>query len=187
MLAVVLICILSTVVPQNSQAVNKAELGVEEQHIQSILNELPANSALREILLRGSRGIGPHQSWMDDMHRSGIKRAVIWIAIDFNRRGRPKKMVVKCTEFYDKYDGTLPVSDAERLKEIRASGLEQALSNLAPQRASNGFWVDIPRPKPKPFNGGTSIEFFDDELLPTFNGALYWAGTSCLPVCKCTQ
>ena len=180
MLVVALACILSTAAPQNTLAAHKREPEVEEQHIRSIITALPAKSALRQELLDGARGNGLHQPWMDDMREKGIRRVVIRIGIDFDQKGRPKRMSVKSTEFYGEYDDARPVSDGRRLEEIRSSGLEQTLRKLALQRAARGAWIDMPRPKPHPFNGEARVEFFDDEWLPTANVPLYCAGTSCL-------
>jgi hypothetical protein len=179
MFTVALACIISTVAAPKAQVTHEPD-PVVEQHIRSIIKELPDKSALRQELLSGARGNGTHQPWMDDMRREGVKRAIVCIDIHFDRHGRPKQMVAKRTEFYAEYGGSPPVSDAERLKAIRSSGLKQTLDDLALQRAADGAWTDLPRPKPQPFDGGTRLELFDDEWLPTPSAPLYCAGKSCL-------
>jgi hypothetical protein len=180
MLAVALACILSTAAPQNTPASNKSEPEIDEQRIHSIIAELPDRSALKQELLNGARGKGLHQPWMDDMRRQGIRRAVVRISINFDQRGRPKHIAIKSIMFYHDYDDAQPFSDTKRLEVIHSSGLEQTLSKLALELAAHGAWVDMPRPKPQPFDGGSSVEFFDDEWLPTANVILYCAGASCL-------
>ena len=60
------------------------------------------------------------------------------------------------------------------------SGLEQELHSVALEKATHGFWIDVPHPEPQPFVGGAKVEFFDDEKLPTPEAPLYCAGKSCL-------
>lgn len=119
--------------------------------------------------------------WMKDMRHEGLKRAVVWIAIDFNRHGKPKRMSVQRTEYFTTYEDDSKVSSAERLMTIRASGLEQKLNSVALERAARGSWTDVPHPKPHPFTGGVKVEFFDDEKHLTPEALLYCAGKSCLP------
>jgi hypothetical protein len=89
-------------------------------------------------------------------------------------------MKVARTEYFAQYDKGERISDVDRLKSIRASGLEQKLTAVALQKAAHGFWVDVPRPRPRPFVGAAEIEFFDDEWVPTLNAPLYCAGKSCI-------
>lgn len=147
-----------------------------EEHLRDITKELPAESALRRNLLQGARGNGVHYSWMDDMRRQRIKRVVVWVNIRFDSKGRAKKMSVHQTQYFAHYEGGMPISDNARLSTIRKTGLEEELSTLALKKAIHGFWVDIPRPKPHPFIGGTQIEFLDDEWLPVPPSAAYYAG-----------
>jgi hypothetical protein len=172
--------VLGAVATQGVQVTNKPEPSVE-QHISDVERELPAESQLRRELLNGARGNGIRKPWMDDMRKQGIKRAVIQVAIHFKRNGRPKQMIVKQVKFYTTYDDGTPISDIAKLNMVSSSGLEQTLKDIALQRATDGFWVDVPRPRPKPFDGGTVVKFFDDEWLPVLNGSMYCAGNSCFP------
>ena len=119
--------------------------------------------------------------WMNDMRHEGVKRALVWIAIDFNRQGKPKRMSVHTTEYFTTYEDDSKLSDPKRLTAIRASGLEQKLNSFALEKAARGFWTDVPHPSPHPFVGGTKVEFFDGEKPPTPEAPLYCAGKSCLP------
>ena len=178
MFTLVLTFVLSTMPTQGAAVINKPDPSVE-QHIRDIERELPAESMLRRRLLNGARGNGVHQPWMDDMRKQDVKRAVVDVAIHFDRHGRAKQIVFKRINFYTEYDSGTPISDSAKLNEIRSSGLEQTLMDVALQRAKRGFWTDIPHPKPKPFDGGASLEFFDDEWLPVPDIPMYCAGNSC--------
>ncbi len=165
-----------TLVAQTTQTqVQMANSPAVEEHIRDIIRELPADSALRRNLLEGARGNGVHYSWMDDMRRLGIKRAVVWIDIRFNRKGRPKKTTLNRTEYFAQYEGGTSISDMKQLNAIHASGLDKELNTLALDRAGHGAWTDVPRPRPHPFIGGTQVQFLDDEWLPALSGALYYA------------
>jgi len=146
-----------------------------EEHIRDIIRELPPDSELRRELLLGARGNGVHYAWMDQMRKQGIKRVVVWIDIRFNHKGRPKKMGLNRTEYFAQYEGGIPISDDARLGVTRATGLEKELTTLALERARHGSWVDVPRPRPRPFIGGTQVQFLDDEWLPALSGAGYYA------------
>jgi hypothetical protein len=116
---------------------------------------------------------------MDDMRQEGIKRAIVWMKIDFNRHGKPIRMQVDRTEYFTQYEGGR-VLDLNLFNSFRDRGLQQRLAAIALQKAAHGNWVDVPRPKPRPFVGGVVIEFFDDEWLPTLDAPLYCAGRGCL-------
>lgn len=179
MLIITLACVLGTVATHPAQVGEKRDPAIE-QHIRGIIAELPIESALRRELLSGARGNGIRQPWMDEMRRDGVKRAVVQIAIHFDRHGRAKRMVLKSTQFFATYGEGTPISDATTLNNVHVDGLEQALRDLALQRAAHGTWIDVPRPRPVPFDGGARLEFFDDEWLPTPSVPLYCAGKDCL-------
>lgn len=157
----------------SQEKANSPEL---EAHIRDVIKELPAESDLRHSLLQGARGNGVHYHWMDEMRKQGVRRALIWVDISFDSKGRPTKMNLNRTEFFAQYEGGVPISNSTSLETIRASGLEKELSTLALERARHGYWFDLPRPKPRPFTGGTQIEFLDDEWLPALTVAMYYAG-----------
>jgi hypothetical protein len=148
-----------------------------EDHIRDIVRELPPDSALRRNLLQGARGNGVHYSWMDEMRKQGIKRAVVWLDIRFDSKGRAKEISLNRIEYFSLYEGGIPISDDTRLGAIHTTGLEKQLSSLGLEKARHGFWVDLPRPKPQPFIGGTQVEFLDDEWLPVLSAAAYFVRT----------
>jgi len=131
--------------------------------------------------LSGANNDDSPTPWMNDMRHEGVKRVLVWIAIDFSRQGKPKRISIHRTEYFTTYEDDSRVSDMKRLMAIRASGLEQKLNSVALERAARGFWTDLPHPKPRPFVGGAKVEFFDDEKRPTPEAPLYCAGKSCLP------
>lgn len=138
-----------------------------EDHIREIMNALPVDSFLRHELEAGARGDGIHRLWMDEMKRESVKRAVVKISIQFSRKGYPRDMGVANVIYYDDYDSiSKQITDQIRLDRIRASGVERDLRKAALERAAHGSWVDVPRPRAKPFVGGTTVEIFDDEWLP---------------------
>src|SRR5438874_54352 len=82
---------LGAVAAANSQ--NPPEAQVEsERHINEIMRSLAADSLLRQQLMNGAHGDGVRYGWMDDMRQDGIRKVVVWVGINFGRRGRAKEM-----------------------------------------------------------------------------------------------
>jgi len=100
---------------------------------------------------------------------------VMWIDIRFSWRGHPKKMRFSHAEYFSLYEGGTPISESTQLDLIRAAGLEKELGAIALEKAKQGVWLDVPRPRPHPFVGGTQIEFLDDEWLAAMSGVMYFA------------
>lgn len=150
-----------------------------DQHIRELISELPIDSQLRKALIDGTRGDGVRHTWMDEMRKRGVKTAVVSVAINFSHAGKPSKIRVAQARYYSGYDDRGLISDVQTLNGIRGSSLEKQITELALEKAAHGYWIDIPRPRPHPFVGGTRVQFFDDEWLPTF-GVLYCAGEACI-------
>lgn len=136
-----------------------------DKHLHDIAQELPPDSQLRWEILAGARGSGTHYAWMDEMVRMGVKEIDVSVDITFAHNGLPEDSAVGRVQYFSQYDGGSPISDTVKLEAIRASGLENQLESVALERAAHGFWVEVPRPRPKPFVGGVDIELFDDEWL----------------------
>jgi len=101
---------------------------------------------------------------MDEMKQQGIRRVLI--EVSFVWEHGPKKMDVKRVKYFAGYaNENDELTDIKRLEAIRAIGLEQRLKEEAIRRAVGGYWVDLPRPRPKPFLAGTWVELLDDEWL----------------------
>ncbi len=175
MTGTILALIITLVAQTNSSQQKTPPSPAVEEHIRDVVRELPTDSFLRKELLQGARGDGVHYAWMDEMRKLGVRRAVVWIDMRFNRRGHPKKMNFGRAEYFTQYEGGTPISDSTQLNIIRTAGLEKDLGAIALENAKHGFWCDVPRPRPHPFVGGTRIEFLDDEWLPVLSGVLYQA------------
>jgi hypothetical protein len=171
-----IVILLAVLLAQPACSQEKANSPAVEAHIRDVLTELPADSDLRRNLLDGARGNGVRYRWMDDMRKQGIRRAVVLIDISFDSRGRPRNTSFNRTEYFAQYGERFPISDGTQLKTTRTSGLEKELTTIALEKAKHGSWVDVPHPKPRPFVGGTQIEFLDDEWLPAVSVAVYFAG-----------
>lgn len=150
-------------------------------HIQQLINELSPDSNLRRDLLNGAHGDGVVKPWMIHMRQEGVKRALVWVSIDFDRRGKPQRMKVYRVDYFTTYEGASKILDTKLLTSIRTIGLEQTLTSVALKNTAHGFWIDVPQRKPHPFVGGAKIEFFDDEWIATPKAPMYCAGGNCLP------
>src|SRR5258708_14045458 len=92
MVTTILVLLITLIAQTTHSQMETANSPAVEEHIRDIVRELPADSALRRNLLQGARGNGVHYSWMDDMRKQGIKRAIVWVDIRFDSKCRPKKM-----------------------------------------------------------------------------------------------
>ncbi|MGC1659835.1 MAG: hypothetical protein WA737_07445 [Candidatus Acidiferrales bacterium] len=144
------------------------------EHVQRIAATLPPTSDLRIAVDEGRLGNGIDYAWMDQMRKMGVKRARVFVDIAFEQSGRPAKVGPFRTRYYGSYvSNDSRIRDPDRLKEAQNSGLENALETRARELAAHGAWLEVPRPRPKPFIGGTTVEFLDDGWLPTADAALF--------------
>jgi len=150
-----------------------------QDHIRQLINELLPDSNLRRDLLNGAHGDGVEKPWMIHMRQEGVKRALVWVSVAFDRCGKPKRMKVYRTDYFTTYEGASEALDAKRVTSIRTIGLEQKLTSVALENTAHGFWIDVPQPKPHPFVGGAKVEFFDDEWIPIAKAPMYCTGTNC--------
>jgi hypothetical protein len=146
-----------------------------QAHLKAVARQLKPRSDLRLDLAHATGG-GTDYVWMSQMRTEGIRRAVVSINIDFRDDGVPKDMKVNRVRYYTAYDDEKAlVSDASFLGRIRASGLEETLREVALRGTEKGFWLDVPEPRPVPFTGGASVEFYDDPWLPFYERPLFYA------------
>jgi hypothetical protein len=138
------------------------------KHLHDIAQELPSDSQLRREILAGAHGSGARDAWMDEMAALGVKEVDASVDITLAHDGHPRRLAVVRVRYFSQYDAVSPISDAAKLEAIRDSGLENQLKAVALERASHGYWVDVPRPRPKPFVGAVDIKLFDDEWLPVW-------------------
>ena len=138
-----------------------------QQHVQQIADGLPQYSLLRISLEEGSHGSGEKQQYMDSMKRLVVKRAHFEVEGSW-QHGQPKNLQIALRMYFDNYDGPhTRITDAQRLGEIRKSGLQDELDRVAIQRAEQArpFVVD----GPLPFKNGdrvyAGVELYDDPWL----------------------
>jgi hypothetical protein len=177
----ILICALACSSALSGQQSGTKPSSAVEQHIRSLMTDLSPDSLLRRELLSGARGDGIREPWMDEMRNADIRRAIVWVSITYGGSGRPKRLEVDHVQYFRDYAGEEEIDNPELFKSLLSSGLEKKLVLVALDRARHGSWLDIPRPKPQPFVGGTEVEFLDDEWLPLFKRPMYCAGPACIP------
>jgi hypothetical protein len=108
--------------PAGTSQARPATSPAVEEHIRQTIKELPPNSLLRRALLQGARGDGIHYPWMDLMHREGVKRAIVWVGIRFDHRGRPKQIRLSKVQYFTEYAGEgSEVTDPARLTQLPRS------------------------------------------------------------------
>src|SRR5580658_10115608 len=113
---------------------------------------------------------------MSKMRTLGVKRAVAEMKIKFSDDGTPQDVNISSLSYHTTYDEhKAAISDPVFLAKIRSTGLERALRDLAMQGAANGAWTDVTSPRPVPFTGAASVEFYDNPWLPFFSSPIFVA------------
>ncbi len=136
----------------------------KEDHIERLAESLPRYSQLRKFLEGGVHGTGERKEYMDSMTAKGVKRAVVGIRgkwVD----GGPTDLSTVSHMYFGEYDSSASrIVDQRKLMDIQKGGLEQALDEVALQRARIGrFLGDSTK-----LNGKSiyeEVEFFDDPWI----------------------
>lgn len=84
-----IICIWSVALHRVTGQDKSKELAAKQRALQEIMDTLPSCSPLKKQLEAGARGPGIHYAWMDSMRHEGIRQALVYLSIDFNRGGSP--------------------------------------------------------------------------------------------------
>lgn len=134
-----LVLLIIFIPPMPHSQTDKPNAPAVEEHIRSLVKDLPADSSLRRSLLQGARGNGVHYPWMDEMRKQEIKKALVSVDIRFDHKGRPRQMSIKRVEYFCQYENDRPISGNVRLDKVRSTGLENKLKSLALERARKGF------------------------------------------------
>jgi len=155
---------------QGSQATLSPLSPWVQEHVRRIGAGLPLDSAMRRLLGGGDRGDGVHCPWMDAMRQEGVRRAVV--RTEFLWRGKPTKIWVSEVVYFSEYHGDCAqITDPDRLRQIRSSGLEDELGKVAVHLTPEAhlFFMDK---RPRFRRGLCDIELFDDCRLPSAPAAL---------------
>jgi len=133
----------------------------------SVLNELPLGSDLRQRLVAGQHGDRIESPYMKEMRNARVKRALFEVAGVWTHDGLKSLSVVRRL-YFDKYDGPYAqVTDPARSAEIKSSGLENLLDQVALQRAkATGLFTLHGLKGSPPWKVYGFQEFFDNGTLP---------------------
>jgi hypothetical protein len=119
---------------------------------------------MRLSLESGHRGDGVRSPWMALMRKEGVKRALIVVSFDWD--GKARNMRVVQATYYSKYDtDCAQITDVERLRSIRTSGIDRQLTDFALSRTASSRWLELDNPHPH-VSGFYKVYAFDDEWLP---------------------
>ncbi len=155
----------STALPQELRAVTGEQVGELTQS--QLLDQLPRYSWFR-VRLAHAVGKQAEQPYMGLMRKAGVRRAVFETRAVWQRRGPDRVSVVR-RMYYKEYDRPHgQIIDAGTLAEIRDSGLEGLLDEVALQRVRNAkFSRGIDGPGPRKGQVLFSfVEFLDNGWIP---------------------
>ncbi len=152
----------------NQQGVPTGSVSQEPRdQIQNLIDSLPSGSHLRYELSDGGHGDGTRFPWMDDMARQGVRR--VFVEGHFVWRGAAKDISVVRLIYSSRYAAECAqITDPASLAQIRSSGLEETIRQVAIQRIARTAWSRVDFPSQIDGDHGVSYdELFDDERLPT--------------------
>jgi hypothetical protein len=131
-----------------------------------IKDELPLGSDLRQRLDAGQHGDGMDRPYMRAMREAHVKRALFEVAGTWTKSLHSLTVVRRL--YFGKYDGpSAQVTDSTKLAEIKRSGLEKLLEQVALERAKTTHLFSLHGSKePPPWRVYGFQEFFDDPILP---------------------
>jgi len=136
-----------------------------DEHLRRILESLEPDNTLRFALERGDRGTGVHYAWMDKMREQGFKQASFRIRFAWCKKNRKLVIVdIKYLRQYYRFDTR--IVDRSALKEIRESGLEQALTDEILPRAKANLAQRERDLRSNWMCGMLYLNLLDDEVLP---------------------
>jgi hypothetical protein len=155
--------------------------------MRQIADGLPQYSLLRISVEKGSHGSGKKQRYMDSMKRLHVKREHLEMEGSW-QHGQPENIQIVSRLYFDNYDGPhIRIKEAQRLEEIRKSGLQDELDRVALQRFEQArpFVQDGPFPLKNGDHVSGGVELYDDPWLwepPALLGggrlpALEWSAT----------
>lgn len=136
-----------------------------DEHVRQILESLEPDNTLRFALEKGDRGSGAHYAWMDNMRQQKVKQASF--RIRFAWCPKNKKLDITDTKYlrqYYRFDTR--IDDRSALKEIRESGLQQALTDEILIRAKANLTQRARHLRSNWICGTLYLNLLDDEILP---------------------
>ena len=148
-----------------AQPSQRSNIQEPEERVRRVLENLEPNNSLRYALEGGHRGTGPHQAWMDQMQRRGIKQASYVIRFVWSPQNT--KLDIEKTYYlnhYYRFD--TKITDEIKLNEIDKSGLKRALEDAILTRAREDLAQTASKMKTQWLCGVLYLNLLDDEVLP---------------------
>jgi hypothetical protein len=157
-------CLYLNAAAQQSQVAQK-DIQSRDEQVRQILESLEQDNTLRFALERGDRGSGVYYAWMDKMRQQKVKQASF--RIRFAWCPKNKRLDITDTKYlrqYYRFDTRIDHRSA--LKEIRESGLEQALTDEILIRAKANLTQRARDLRSNWICGTLYLNLLDDEILP---------------------
>ena len=152
------------------------------ERIRQLLNTLGKDNTLRIALERGDRGDAIYRQWMSKMRQHGVKQASFRIKFIWGKQHKSLKLEdIKYLQEYYNFDAL--ISDVLVLNQIRASKLEQELSDEVLSRAKADLNQRLRDLKLNQICGTLYLNLLDDEILPILND-MPDITDECSPICK---